>query len=210
MNSIEIFEKNAQKYDEWFDANTLAYESEILALGKFVPTRNNSLEVGVGTGRFAVPLGIKIGVEPAKAMADIARKRGIQTCQSRAEKLPFRDSSFGYVLIVTTLCFVKDPIKALNEVRRVLRLGGHSIIGMIDRGSVIGKLYESEKKESNFYRHANFYYVRQVLYWLEKSGFEHIKTYQTIFKNLKVITTIEPIKEGYGEGGFVVIASRKR
>lgn len=210
MSSIEVFEKYAQKYDEWFGANRFAYESEVLALRKLVPTSNNGLEVGVGTGRFAVPLGIKVAVEPAKVMADIAQKRGIQVCEARAEKLPFKDCSFDLVLMVTILCFVQDHIQALNEVRRVLRLGGHNIIGMIDRGSFLGKLYESKKKESNFYRHTNFHPVRQVLGWLEKLGFEHIKTCQTIFKNPKIITTIEPVKEGYGEGGFVVIAARRR
>ncbi len=78
MNSIEIFEKYAQEYDEWFDVNRFAYQSEVLALKKFIPENSKSLEVGVGTGRFAVPLGIKVGIEPAKAMADIARKRGIE------------------------------------------------------------------------------------------------------------------------------------
>jgi len=53
------------------------------------------LEVGVSTGRFAVPLGIRIGVEPANAMAEIARKRGIEVYDAKGEKLPFDDESFG-------------------------------------------------------------------------------------------------------------------
>lgn len=146
MNSIEVFEKYAQKFDEWFGANRFAYESEVLALRKFVPTSNNGLEVGVGTGRFAVPLGIKVAVEPAKAMADIARKRGIQVCEARAEKLPFGDSSFDFVLMVTTLCFVQDPIQALNEVRKVLRPGGHNIIGMTDREVFLASCMNRKRK----------------------------------------------------------------
>jgi hypothetical protein len=30
VSSIEVFEKYAQKYDEWFGANRFAYESEVL------------------------------------------------------------------------------------------------------------------------------------------------------------------------------------
>ncbi|MHC1635338.1 MAG: class I SAM-dependent methyltransferase [Candidatus Methanospirareceae archaeon] len=93
MNSIEIFERYAQEYDEWFDANRFAYESEIQALKKFIPKDSKGLEVGVGTGRFAVPLGVRVGVEPAKAMADIARKRGIEVYEAKAEELPFDDIS---------------------------------------------------------------------------------------------------------------------
>jgi len=113
MNSIEVFERYAKEYDNWFERNRFAYRSEIEALRILVPSEGEGLEVGVGTGRFAVPLGIKIGVEPAKAMAEIARRRGIRVIEGKAEKLPFANSSFDFVLFVATLCFVQDPVKAL-------------------------------------------------------------------------------------------------
>src|SRR5659263_286596 len=103
MSSIEIFEMHAQEYDEWFGENKEVYMSEILALKDLIPSEGIDLEIGVGTGRFAIPLGIKIGVEPAKAMADISRKRGIDVRESRAEALPFDDESFDFVLMVTTI-----------------------------------------------------------------------------------------------------------
>ena len=78
MNNIEIFEKHAAEYDEWFEDNEAAYKSEILALRDLIPAVGVGLEIGAGTGRFAGPLGIRIGVEPAKAMADRARQRGIE------------------------------------------------------------------------------------------------------------------------------------
>ena len=209
MNSVEIFEKYAQEYDEWFDANRLAYESEVRALKMFIPQDSNGLEVGVGTGRFAVPLGVKVGVEPAKAMAARARKRGIEVYEATAEKLPFADSSFDFVLIVVTLCFVQDPLQALKEAKRVLKLGGYIVIGLIDRESFLGKLYESKKKESKFYRHATFYSIKQVSDWLKKLELEDVKIGQTIFKVPQEMTATESVKAGYGEGGFVVIVARK-
>lgn len=39
----------------------------------------NGLEVGIGTGRFAIPLGITTGIEPSAAMAAIAAKSGISS-----------------------------------------------------------------------------------------------------------------------------------
>ena len=209
MNSIEIFEKYAQEYDEWFDTNRFAYESEVRALKRFIPQDSNGLEVGVGTGRFAVPLGVKIGVEPAKAMADRARKRGIEVYEAKAEKLPFADSSFDFVLIVATLCFVQDPLQALREAKRVLKPGGYIIIGLIDKESFLGKLYESKKKESKFYRHATFYAIKQVSDWLKRLELEDVKTGQTIFKLPQEMTAIESVKAGYGEGGFIVIVAQK-
>lgn len=210
MKSIKIFEELAQEYDEWFEKNKFVYESEIKALKKFIPKDSKGLEVGVGTGRFAIPLGIKVGVEPAKAMADIARKRGIKVYETRAEELHFNDEQFDFVLMVTTICFLENPVQALQEVRRVLKSGGYAIIGMIDKDSHLGKIYESKKHDSKFYRYAHFYSVDQVVGWLRELGYGNIKICQTIFKNPKEINVIESIKEGYGEGGFVVIKANKK
>ena len=207
--NIQIFDELAQEYDKWFDENRFAYESEVLALRKFIPKNGKGLEVGVGTGRFAIPLGVKIGVEPAKAMADIARKRGIIVVEAMAGDLPFDDASFDFVLMVTTICFLQNPIQGLEVAKRVLKPGGYMIIGMIDKESPLGRIYESKKNISKFYRYAHFYSVREVLEWLKKIGYQSIKICQTIFKNPEEITAIEPIKEGYGEGGFVVISAQK-
>jgi ubiquinone/menaquinone biosynthesis C-methylase UbiE len=124
------------------------------------------LEVGVGTGRFAEPLGIRTGVEPARAMAEIARKRGIDVHEARAEALPFQDESFDFLLMVTTICFLEEPLQALAEAKRVLKPGGAIIIGMIDRNSPLGKDYERRKATSKFYKYARFLSADQVMGWL--------------------------------------------
>jgi len=207
--NICIFERHARDYDAWFEVNSYAYESEVLALRSLLPRSGTGLEVGVGTGRFALPLGITVGVEPAHAMAEIARKRGIEVYEVRAEELPFDDESFDFVVMVTTICFLRDPLQALQEVRRILKPRGRIIIGMIDKDSPLGKDYEAKKSESMFYRCAYVYSVTQVIEWLTRLGFGVIKTCQTIFKNLEEMTTLEPVKEGYGEGGFVAISTQK-
>ncbi|HEC93071.1 MAG TPA: class I SAM-dependent methyltransferase, partial [Candidatus Atribacteria bacterium] len=172
MNSIEIFEKYAREYDAWFDENRFVYESEVQALkkvlNKIVSRNSRGLEVGVGTGRFASLLEIKVGVEPARSMADIARKRGIEVYEVRAENLPFDDSSFDFVLMVLTICFVQNPVQVLKEARRIIKRGGHIIIGMIDKESFLGRLYEAKKGESKFYSVANFYSLREVLQYLKE------------------------------------------
>jgi ubiquinone/menaquinone biosynthesis C-methylase UbiE len=207
--NIRIFEMYACEYDGWFDKNSFVYLSEVLALRKFVPERSNGLKVGVGTGWFADPLGIRIGVEPAQAMANIARKRGIDVYEAIAEDLPFADESFDFILMVTTICFLQDPMKALLEAKRVLKPGGRVILGVIDRDSNLGRIHESKKENSKFYRYARFYSVKQILDWLTSMEYVDIRICQTIFKNPEDLTSIEPIKEGYGEGGFVVVSAQK-
>jgi len=203
------FDNYAEEYDTWFDSNFWVYQSELLAVKKLLPQNGKGVEIGVGTGRFSVPFGITFGVEPSKAMAEIARSRGITVFDSKAEHMPFEDNAFDFVLIVTTICFLEDPLQALKEIRRILRPVGKIIIGMLDKDSPSGKLYETKKNDSKFYRSARFYTVKQVLKWLKVSGYTHVKTLQTIFHNPEAIAAVEPIREGYGEGLFVVVSADK-
>jgi ubiquinone/menaquinone biosynthesis C-methylase UbiE len=209
MRNTDTFEKYAQEYDKWFDENKDVYKSEIMALRDLIPREGVGLEVGVGTGRFATPLGIKMGVEPAKAMADMARKRGIDVHEGRAEALPFDDDSFDFVLMMTTICFLEDPLQALEEAKRVLKPEGHIIIGMIDRDSPLGMSYERKKTTSKFYKYANFHSADEVLNWLRSLNFGHIVTRQTIFKSPDEIDALEPFEEGHGKGAFVAISAQK-
>jgi SAM-dependent methyltransferase len=208
-NSISAFNQYAEEYDKWFDRNPFAYESELLAIKRFFPRRGKGLEIGVGTGKFAVPLGIKVGVEPARTMAVIAKQRGIEVHEAFAENLPFENGTFDFALMVTVLCFLHNPQTAIEEIARVLKPGGSLIIGMIDRESFLGKIYESKKAKSLFYKDAQFYSVPEVVDMLKSTGFIYIQTCQTIFKNPHEITGPESVEYGFGKGGFVVIYSEK-
>jgi len=206
---IQLFEASAQEYDAWFDRNSWAYESEILALKEFLAPHLRGLEIGVGTGRFAVPLGIQMGVEPAAAMAVKAQRRGVKVYRAFAEALPFRCDSFDLVMMVTVLCFLRDPCLSLLEATRVLKPGGQILIGMIDKDSPMGQSYEAHKPESKFYRQARFYSVSQAVGWLEKLAYRKVETCQTIYKDSQGLTSLEPLTRGHGKGAFGVISARK-
>jgi ubiquinone/menaquinone biosynthesis C-methylase UbiE len=207
MIQDNAFEKYAAEYDEWFNIHTWAYHSEIKAIKLLIPTEGRGIEIGVGTGRFATPFGIKYGVEPSKAMSDIARSRGIKVYEGKAERLPLNDDSFNYALLITTLCFLDSPLQALKETRRIICPNGKIIIGMLDKDSPLGKEYESKKMSSKFSQNATFYSVSQVLEWLEQLGCQQIKICQTMTQSPEDIKTIAPVKEGHGEGLFVAISA---
>ncbi len=209
MPKVEPFEKHRDRYENWFERHRYAYLSELEAVRRLLPKEGKGAEIGVGTGRFAAPLGIKLGVEPSKAMAEIARKRDVEVIEGVAESLPFPDESLDYLLMVTTICFVDDPEKALREAYRVLKPGGALIIGFVDRDSPIGKYYEEHREESVFYRDARFFSTEELLELLKKVGFRKFEIVQTLFHRLDEIKDVEPTKPGYGEGSFVVIKAVK-
>lgn len=196
------------EYERWFLVHRLAYLSELRAVKSLLP-EGRGVEIGVGTGRFAVPLRIKIGVEPSERMAEIARKRGVFVLKGTAENLPLKNESFDFTLMVTTICFVDDPERALKEAHRILKRGGYLIAGIVDRESFLGKEYEKNKEKSVFYKSARFFSTEELMDLMRKAGFKEFKVVQTLFKHPSELSEIEPVKEGYGEGSFVVIGGRK-
>jgi SAM-dependent methyltransferase len=208
MNKINVFDEYSDEYDEWFNTHPWVYQSEVLAIKRLLPQCGKGIEIGTGTGRFSVPFGITFGVEPSRAMVEIARNRGITVYDAKAENLPFDDNTFDFVLMVTTICFLDNPLQALKEIRRILRPAGKIIIGMLDKDSPLGKQYEAKKNGSKFFKQAVFYSVDQVLEWLKILEYDHMQALQTIFHKPEEITTLEPIREEYGKGFFVVISAQ--
>jgi len=209
MPKIGPFEKYAGRYEEWFERNRFAYQSELRAVSSLLPQRGIGFEIGVGTGRFAAPLGLQIGIEPSKAMATVARQRGIQVVQAVAEALPFMDGTFDFAIMVTTLCFLDDVRVSFHEAHRVLRCGGSLLVGFIDRESPLGRAYQRHKSESVFYAEARFYSVQQVVSSMEGAGFKGFDFAQTIFQDFHRLRKPETVGRGYGEGSFVVLRGAK-
>jgi len=209
MYKISPYQNYAKQYDQWFDENRQVYEAELRAVRSFIPEKLCSLEIGAGTGRFAAPLGIQIGIEPVESMRKIAQQRGVDVLGGRAECLPFKDSSFELVLMVTVICFVNDIYKTFTESYRVLSDGGTIVIGMIDSGSPLGQTYLKHKQNSLFYKQATFYSVDQILEIMRETGFTDFSFRQTIFNGISGITDSEIVSTGYGKGLFAVIHGKK-
>lgn len=93
------------------------------------------LEVGVGTGRIAQPLGELgfhvVGVDASHGMLARAAKKGIPyLVRGTAKSLPFRDRSFDVSLFVHVLHVLDDPGSGIREAHRVSRSG---VLAVMDR-----------------------------------------------------------------------------
>jgi ubiquinone/menaquinone biosynthesis C-methylase UbiE len=209
MARTEPFNQYINEYEEWFKEHKYVYESELEAVRHFIPRDRKGIEIGIGTGRFALPFGIKEGVEPSCVMRHFATHKGLEVYDGVAEELPLADESYDFALMVTTICFVDDIMKAFREVRRILKPRGSFIIGLVDKNSPLGKTYEKMKSQNKFYRYATFYSTDEVKKYLRDTNFSGIQIIQTIFGDLEKIQKVQVFKEGYGEGGFVVINASK-
>jgi|GEM_PF-3428755 len=204
---MNLFDQQCGAYDAWFDRHPNKYASELAAIKEFVPLGKGGIEIGVGTGRFASPLGINVGIEPSAGMAALARARGIKVIEGQAEDLPLPSESYDFALSVTSICFFSNPKAALQEIYRIIKPKGYLAIAFVDKDSKLGKQYQERKAAGHtFYKAASFYSVQEVLKMLTSAGFKNCEIKQTLISDQDI--TEQP-KDDYGEGSFIVIKACK-
>ncbi len=207
------FNELASEYDAWFDAEgKLIFDIEVQAFQEVLPSLPEPwLEIGVGSGRFARALGINTGVEPSIKLVDLSRKRGITTYWGRGEQRLFEENSFGTVFLITTLCFLRSPLRVLKEAYRILQPGGKIVLGVVLKDSPWGKYYQQKKIEEHpFYKEANFYHCNEVTRLTIQARFTGERIISSLFQQPGEVTHMEYPKEGlYLDAGFVIIVAEK-
>lgn len=212
MLNIEVFNNYVEDYEAWYDKYPEVYESELAAIREQLtklPENIRGIEVGVGTGRFAQPLGIKEGIEPSEEMAKKAISRNVEILKGVAENLPYGDLQFDFVLFVT-VCHLENIKLAIEQAHRVLKHKGSIIIGFLDKDQSIAKEYTERRQYSTFFKKANFYTVNYIKQIIEESGFKNLEFNQTLFGDLNTIKEVQLPKPGFGEGSFVVVKATKK
>jgi SAM-dependent methyltransferase len=176
--SRHVFDEYADDYDHWFDEHDDVYQAQLRMLRKALPDHGCGLEVGVGSGRFAVPLGIGYGIDPSRELLKMAKSRGIEVMLGEGEHLPCRTGSMDHVLMMTVICFVDDTGALFREAGRVLVPGGILIIGFIERGGEIEMMYRNEKTKGRFLRYARIWTADEVNRLLEDAEFTSVEVAQ--------------------------------
>ena len=168
----DVFEEFAEDYDRWFEEHRTVYHAELARIRRLLPRPDGrAVEVGVGSGRFAVPLGIALGIEPSLALGRMARRRGIEVIRGRAESIPIRDGSCSSALMVTVICFLDDPVPAFHEVHRILAPRGTLVLGFLERDGEVARKYLHERDKHRFLSRARFYSIDEILESLRRAGF---------------------------------------
>lgn len=134
-------------YEQWFNKpqNRFFFDLEKrLMLDMLKPVRGDSvIDIGCGTGANLLAfaeMGLQVtGLDPSPYMLDIAAKNLSNRADLHrgfAEDLPFDDNSFNYSCLITTLEFVDDPQKALEETCRITK--DKIFIGVLNRYAIKG------------------------------------------------------------------------
>ncbi len=207
------FDDLASVYDAWFESEgKLIFTIEVGAFRKILPLLPKPwLEVGVGSGRFAQALDIKIGLDPSAKLLALARKRDINVFLGKGEERFFNEGTFGTVFLIVTLCFVDSPVAVLQEAYRILKPGGKVVLGLVLRDSIWGRFYLTKKRKGHrFYRHATFYSYQEVTDLLEHAGFAVEKVISTLFqKPCKVQAMEMPLEVFSPDAGFTIVVATK-
>lgn len=126
------------------------------------------LDIGCGTGfhlNYFLKMGLEVtGLDPSPYMLDIAKKKmghRVDLYREYAENMPFEDNSFNHACLVTTLEFVDNPRKALEETFRVTK--DRVFIGVLNRYAFHGiQLRVKGMFKQTIYNRAQFFSIWEL------------------------------------------------
>lgn len=164
--------KDAKACEQWFDdphnGFAVAMQNHLL-LHLLKPYRGETiLEIGCGTGSHLRPLidkGMSVsGLDPSPYMLDISKKNlghRVELHRGYAEALPFDDNAFNYACFITSLEFVEDPSKAIEEAARVAK--DKLFVGVMNRYALKGiKRRIKGIWSESIYNRARFYSIWEL------------------------------------------------
>ena len=164
--------QDAVAYEQWLEIpqNKFIYTLETQLMRDLLkPMRGETLlDIGCGTGACLhafLDIDLQVtGLDPSTYMLDIALKKlgsRVDLYRGYAEDLPFDDNSFTYATLFTTLEFVDDPQKALEEACRVAK--DRVFIGVLNRYAIKGIQRRVKGMfSSSIYNHAQFFSVWEL------------------------------------------------
>jgi ubiquinone/menaquinone biosynthesis C-methylase UbiE len=140
--------------------------AEVNYLKNELRDRKRILDIGCGIGVFEemMPELNIVGLDNSEAVLEEARKRSDKKfVLGDAQNLDFPNRSFGGVFSITTLEFLENYKKAVNEVARILKSGGKFVAMVLNPeseyfkyhirkpGSYFGKIKHTNPKEIEKY-----------------------------------------------------------
>jgi ubiquinone/menaquinone biosynthesis C-methylase UbiE len=170
------------------------FRREAWTIAQHLPSRSEVLEVAPGPGFFAVELAklgdFKItGLDISRTLVEIANRNALSARVSidfrlgNAAAMPFADESFDIVYCSAAFKNFSEPVKALDEMHRVLRPGGEAVIQDLCKDTSRDEIEAYVKQSGRSFIDA----------WMTKFTFRHVL-----------------LKRAYTRGEFVRMAEKSR
>ena len=156
-----------------------AYRRQAAEVTAGLPAGSEILEVAPGPGFFAIELaklGHRVtGLDISHTMVEIATEEArrvgadVEFRHGDATRMPFGDESFDFVICQAAFKNFRQPVTALDEMHRVLRLGGFAVIHDLNHDATSGDIARNvgEMDLGAFGRFA----VGRTLGWLRRRAF---------------------------------------
>lgn len=229
------FDTYANKYDAWFMENELLFKSELALVAHFLKNPGRAFSVGCGSGLFEYFLkkdyGIEVkeGLEPSEAMADIARKRGMEVKVAPIEESSLGSGMYDTILFNGTPSYISDLHAAFEKAFYALKEGGQIVVLDVPKEGSFALLYNLAKTVGSwddmmfdgvkpkavypieFVKDANWRTTQEKIDLMKQSGFKGFRFAQTLTGHpLYADNQFEIPREGYQSGDYVAICANKK
>jgi SAM-dependent methyltransferase len=119
------------------------------------------------------------GIEPSKALLpkNVRRGASFRLLRGSAEKLPLKAASADFVLLKEVLDHCYDPLKVMQEARRVLRPGGRLLITLTNDAAWYKRLLPGRAGRIKSGQHDHLYFFKpdEVLNLARQAGFKRLE-----------------------------------
>lgn len=177
---MKVFDAFATHYDNWYSTPLGVFVDEVerkMAM-ELAPFKYGMkvLDVGCGTGNYTsyiAKMGCKvIGLDISEKMLNIARQKLPETCfvQSSIYGMPFKKNTFDIVFSMATFEFIHEFEAAYFEMKRIVKPGGHILIGTINGDSAWGEYFKSKAGNKNSVFHHTTFKTPSVLKSIDSSN----------------------------------------
>jgi ubiquinone/menaquinone biosynthesis C-methylase UbiE len=145
FKDLEIKGEKANYYDKISREHRIGEMKEYAKeITRHIKQGDTVLEIAPGAGYLSIELAkpgnYKItGIDISKDLVDICRRNAIEAGvqidfrQGNVSDMPFQSNEFNFIICILAFKNFKEPVKALEEIHRVLKPGGKALIMDLNR-----------------------------------------------------------------------------